>query len=362
MSSKSIFDKPFDDGTKAKLEIFKQYFEEWLPVFVSARKIYWKNVSVYDFFAGQGCDCNGYEGSPLIILKTVESLIDYIKKNDVNLKLVFNEKDTDSYNALLNNINSINSPIANFSHLHNGEFKTLFDAYYPKMQNSANFLFLDQNGIKEITEDVFAKVIQLKQTDFLFFISSSFFKRFAETKEFKKYFPTIKDDINTTSYYKIHRKVLEHYKSLIPANKEYYLAPFSIKKGSNIYGLIFGTNHTLGIEKFLSVAWKVDKQRGEANFDIDNDQISESAPTLFTEMNIPTKKQTFDKKLVEQILTSQLKTNKEVYLFTLMEGFLLKEANTVLKRLKNEKKIDFEFALINNNVHRLSKEEAIKIL
>ena len=32
--------------------------------------------------------------------------------------------------------------------------------------------FLDQYGIKHITEDVFNKIINLKQTDFLFFISS----------------------------------------------------------------------------------------------------------------------------------------------------------------------------------------------
>lgn len=32
------FTKPFDEGTKVKLEIFREYFKEWLPVFLSKKK------------------------------------------------------------------------------------------------------------------------------------------------------------------------------------------------------------------------------------------------------------------------------------------------------------------------------------
>ena len=83
----------------------------------------------------------------------------------------------------------------------------------------------------------------------------------------------------------------------IPIGKEYFLAPFSIKKPSGIYGLIFGTNHTLGIEKFLRVCWKHDKLTGEANFDIDNEKINVNKPSLFSEFNISTKRQMFDESL-----------------------------------------------------------------
>lgn len=204
------------------------------------------------------------------------------------------------------------------------------------MNRTANFIFLDQNGIKQINENVFSKLISLKQTDFLFFISSSFIKRFSEVEDFNKYLRITKQALEGKSYYHIHRIVLEYYRSLLPEGKSYFLAPFSIKKPTGIYGLIFGTNHTFGIEKFLQVCWKHDKLRGEANFDIDNEKINVNMPALFSELNIPSKKQVFDSSLREKILSGKLKTNYDVYLFALNEGFLLKDANNILKKLGEE--------------------------
>ena len=68
-----------------------------------------------------------------------------------------------------------------------------------------------------------------------------------------------------------HRAVVEHYRHL--AGGRIFFGSFSIKKGANIYGLIFGSAHPLGIEKFLRVCWKVDPVRGEANFDIDDEHM-----------------------------------------------------------------------------------------
>ena len=168
-----------------------------------------------------------------------------------------------------------------------------------------------------ITSEVFDKIISLKQTDLLFYISSYYFKRFAKTPEFQKYFSFDSNEIQNMNYYHIHRNVLQHYKSLIPANKKYYLAPFSIKKGPNIYGLIFGTNHTLGIEKFLTIAWKNDKLRGEANYDIDNESIDLTRPSLFEDFNKPNKRQVFEKNLSDNILNKKLIDKQSLYLYTL---------------------------------------------
>jgi three-Cys-motif partner protein len=362
MAVKSIFDKPFDDGTKVKLSVFESYLEKWLPVFVSRQEIIWQNIQIFDFFSGMGKDENGELGSPLRTIKIVNSYCSYIKSKNLKIRLVFNELDPDYFQALQAHLSEIKKACYYEIVLANKPFNVLFDEEYPQMTNSANFIFLDQNGIKEITHSVFKKIIALKQTDFLFFISSSFFKRFANTPEFKSYFPFDPTDIANTDYYHIHRKVLLHYKSIIPRTTRYFLAPFSIKKNSNIYGLVFGTPHTLGIEKFLSVAWKIDPITGEANYDIDNENISISKPFLFEEMNKPTKRQVFEVELEKNILNKTYKNNWDVYFSTLEEGFLLKDANTVLIKMKTAKKIDFDFKLISENLHKCSSPEPIKIL
>lgn len=359
MASRSIFNKPFDEGTLSKLEIFENYFREWLPVFVSPQKVYWENIQIFDFFSGAGRDCNNVQGSPLIILKVINEYASFINSKKLKVRIVLNELNVDYHAALLKNIQEFEL-VANVNvEIFNLPFAVVFENEFSKMANSANFLFLDQNGIKEITSDVFKRITSLKTTDFLFFISSSFFKRFSDTPEFSSYFPFTRDEIVNTDFYHIHRKVLGYYKSLIPVDKAYYLAPFSIKKIKNIYGLIFGTNHTFGIEKFLNVAWKLDKLRGEANYDIDNEKISTNAPFLFEELSKPTKRQLFEENFEKLIINGTLKSNTEAYSFALNEGFQLKDANQVLRKLIKSKKISLNSSLINEKLHKCLSENIV---
>jgi len=103
---------------------------------------------------------------------------------------------------------------------------------------------------------------------------------------------------------------------------DYYLAPFSIRKGPNVYGLVFGSRHPRGIDKFLQVAWK-HSLGGEANFDIDEDFLIKNQYDLFTGYVEKSKKiGIFEKELKELILSKKLITNKQIYIFTITQGFL----------------------------------------
>jgi len=358
MAGKNLFRKPFDDGTLAKLEIFEDYFKEWLPVFIANSNPIWKQIQIFDLFGGEGRDINGILGSPMRILSVLNYNKALIKQSGVKIKIVVNEFEKSKYELLVPNLESIVDKSIYEIEYYNEDFLKVFSDNYEPMKQSVNFLFLDQNGIKQITENIFSKLIELKQTDFLFFISSSYIHRFAEVEEFNRYLKITRQDLSGKSYYHIHRIVLNYYRSLIKKGKDYFLAPFSIKKPSGVYGLIFGSNHTYGMEKFLSVCWKHDKLTGEANFDIDNEKIDLKRPSLFAELNVPNKRQIFEERLSKQILSGDLKTNIDVYLFSLNEGFLFKDANIILKDLKGKNKIDFEFKLISSKLH---KEPTLKI-
>jgi three-Cys-motif partner protein len=357
MPPKNLFDKPFDDGTLAKLEIFRDYFKEWLPVFITNPK--WKEIQIFDFFAGQGKDSNGVMGSPMIIISILNQNIAQIKASGVKIKMILNEVE-DYFNFMKQNVESIAEKNFYDIEYYNEDFTKVFNQYYPSMKRTANFMFLDQNGIKQISENIFDKIISLKQTDFLFFISSSFIKRFADLESFQRYLKISRQDLIGKSYYHIHRIVLNYYRNLIP-DKKYFLAPFSIKKPTGIYGLIFGTNHSYGLEKFLNVCWRHDKLTGEANFDIDNEKIDLSKPSLFEQFNIPSKRQVFEKELKENILKKSLKTDLEVYTYTLNEGFLPKDANKILNELKASKHLDVNFKTTTSKVHKIENPQQIKI-
>jgi len=49
------------------------------------------------------------------------------------------------------------------------------------------------------------------------------------------------------------------------------------------------------------VAWREDKRTGEADYDIDDDRIDSTTPSLFEEMNVPRKVQVFGRKLRDKV-------------------------------------------------------------
>lgn len=359
MAVRNLFRKPFDEGTIVKLKLYADYLKEWAPVFLSKKVPIWKTVQIFDFFAGQGKDSLDNPGSPLIAYGVIKSFEKLIIERGLTVILHLNELDEDKYNSLVECLQGCEGKFQ--IKTYKQDFKSLFNESYESMKGSANFLFFDQNGIKEITSELFARIIVLKQTDFLFFISSSYFRRFANTPEFQKYFPLDPIEMQNIDYYHIHRKVLAHYKTLIPFGKTYYLAPFSIRKERNIYGLIFGTNHTLGIEKFLNVAWKNDGVRGEANYDIDSERIDIHSPSLFPQLNVPSKRDVFEKSLTMKILSGEIDRRYDAYLYALNEGFLLKDANTVLKKLWNDKKIKSVIEYISTDLHKNKQDIPIII-
>jgi hypothetical protein len=200
--------------------------------------------------------------------------------------------------------------------------------------NAANLLFLDQNGVKQVQPDRFLEIVGLVRTDFLFFISSSMVNRFRCEPSIIDRVPVCPEDLGRMNCTNVHRIVTDAYRKLLPADKRYFVAPFSIKKGANVYGLVFGSGHPLGMEKFLSKCWALDEQRGEANFDIDGEGIDRTAPTLFPEeMDRPKKTKLFAQELEDAVLCRRVGTNKAAFIFALERGFLGRHAKEVLASL-----------------------------
>lgn len=373
MAKKDIHKSSFDDGTKIKLHILKEYFKEWLPVFTKRKELFWKNIYVYDFFAGEGTDVDGQLGSPLLIIDEIKTHCQALKDRSISCNLIFNEFDCSKVEVLNSKIQtqkescsredicpSKNSEACPFKlEIHNKDFQTFFSEIYSKISKESKlprFMFLDQYGIKQITNDVFRKLVSLNRTDFIFFISSSFADRFADMHEFKQYLNLSREDFDIGRPHQCHRVIFNYYKYLIPSDTQYYLAPFSIKKKNNIYGLIFGTNHTLGIEKFLNICWKINEQTGDANFDIDNEKINKTQPSLFAEFDVPNKLYLFKEELKNKIFSKQICSNVEMYNFAFEMGCLPKHANDVIKEMISNKELKKKPSLLNTNVHKINKE------
>lgn len=332
--TKDINKDLFAEETKLKLNIFRDCFKEWIPVFV--HNPYVKGIYIYDFFAGSGKDIEGTYGSPLILLDEIKGKDnDYccsIKDSGKIIHCVFNEYIAKKSSELQYNINlylneckskcSIDECIyENKCHFPNRDFKDLVGSenFRKILANDsfAKFILLDQYGFKNVDKDVFQLLVDSPKTDFIFFIATSFISRFIKLPAVTAYFDKEKINFDRTKGRECHRTIANYFRSLIPVNKEYYLHHFTIRKGSNYYGLIFGSNHTYGMEKFLDVCWKQDKFSGEANIDLEGDY---EEGTLFYQQGESNKKQRIKKELMSAILKGEITDNISGMKYVMTKG------------------------------------------
>lgn len=331
----------FDDTTQTKVDIFSLYARAWLPVFLSRETRGLHSVHIFDFFAGPGEDSTGCKGSPLRLLDEIgrTSGLGGWKSVTVHLHL---------FDKSERNIAQLRTAIAKLAHDNPNlrvtieclDFESAFDRARRVLADpgAAKLVLMDQFGVSAVNDEVFQALVAAPRCDFLFFIASSTLYRFREH-------PSIKQKIDVPSdYFQTHRQVHEYYKKLLPARSEYYLAPFSLKRNSNINGIIFGSSHPRGIDKFLQVAWAKDELTGEANFDIDHDSLrGPTLPLLGILEETPRKVGLFEAELEDRLLAGEFVNEAQLLRFCYERGMLGKHASPVLRKLKTANQISLDF-------------------
>ncbi|MDD3946156.1 MAG: three-Cys-motif partner protein TcmP [Bacteroidales bacterium] len=342
MPRKNIHCEPFSEETITKLEIFESYAGEWLPIFIMAGA---KVLCIFDFFAGTGHDSIGVPGSPIRILTKIKKQIELIVQKKTKVHFFVNEYDAKKFEFLKESCELFlaENPEINRAgvklHYFNKDFAELYDILEPCIGKYPSLVYLDQNGVKFTADKYFLNISQKPTTDFLYYISSSYVKRFGSTEEFKKVFKVNMDEVCKKPYKYIHQTILEYLRARLPNGSHVRLYPFTIKKHTNYYGIIFGASNDRAIDKFLKTVWDVNGVNGAANFDIDDD-VNKSQGVLFGEQPL-TKIQSFQKKLRELILTGEIKTNFDAFKFTLNEGHIGKHAMLEIKKMKEEGLISY---------------------
>lgn len=337
--------KPFDEATLTKLMIFEDYAKEWLPTFIMGE---YKELWIFDFFAGPGYDKNGVEGSPIRILRQIKNQIGNIFQKNTKINLCFNEFDKDKFDKLQESCNMYikhNSELSRaqiYIEYCNKDFEVLFFEKISTIKNKPSLVYIDQNGIKFLSDKYFLELANTNTADFLYYVSSSYFLRFGETPEFKGNINIDIEKAKKNPYKYIHKSILEQLKSRLPQDTKLSLYPFTIKKGTNIYGIIFGAKHPRAVDKFLKTSWKRNELNGEANFDINNDGEKSLYQQDLFGTPIYNKIEEFSMKLQNLILKGEIDNNKKAYDFTLKEGHIDKHASEVILKMKKDKLITFE--------------------
>ena len=291
MAYKDLHEEPFDESTIAKLEIFEDYAQAWIPTFVMQGI---PVICIFDFFAGTGYDKKGVAGSPIRILEKIKEQIGFIYQKKVKVKIYLNEfepnkKEQKKFELLKKaclEYLELNKSVKQAIDIeyYNENFEDLFPKLISVVRQYPSLVYLDQNGIKFLSDKYLLELEKTRQTDFLYFVSSSYFKRLGHTTEFKRHVDLDIELLKKNPYKFIHRNVIEQLRTKLPLNSDLKLYPFSLKKGANIFGIVFGAKHPLAVDKFLNIAWKRNPVNGDANFDIDDDS-KKGQLDMFVEKN-----------------------------------------------------------------------------
>lgn len=339
MSAKDLHTRAFDEGTLAKLEIFEDYAEAWIPTFVMSNA---PTLAIFDFFAGQGYDVNGVPGSAIRILEKIRDQIGNIESKGTRIHLTLNEFKGTKFELLVKSCTEFlgNNPrvaaVVDVSY-HNKDFQILFPAILPKIGTAPSLVYLDQNGIKFTSSEYLLQLEKKPLTDFLYFVSSSYLLRFGDHEAFRKHLDFDLEEAKKDPYRFIHRHIVAQLRNLLPNSSKLMLYPYSIKKGSNIYGIVFGASHPRAVDKFLKVAWNRSAANGEANFDIDDDE-SKAQPDLWNRKPL-TKLEQFEQAVRSRLLSGEIASNEELLKFAYSQGHLGSHAAAVARQLKKNREI-----------------------
>lgn len=370
MAYKDLHEEPFDESTIAKLEIFEDYAQAWIPTFVMQGV---PTICIFDFFAGTGYDKNRVAGSPIRILEKIREQIGYIFQKKVKVKVYLNE--FEPLKREQKKFEFLQSACFEYLEMHkdvkraieieyfNENFEDLFPKLILEIMQFPSLVYLDQNGIKFLSDKYLLELERTRQTDFLYFVSASYFWRFGDSKEFKEHLDIDMIEAKKDPYKFIHRNIIEQLRKKLPNNTKVKLYPFSLKKGANIHGIIFGASHPRAVDKFLSIAWKRNETNGQANFDIDDD-ASKKQLDIWAGKKL-TKIEEFKENLRTKVLAGQIKNNFDALHFVHDEGHIGNHAADSLKEMKKNREITYDGTsplVTYDNVYKNIKKMEYKIL
>lgn len=343
------------EHSQAKLNFYKNYLLRYLAILLN--DVHTKQINIYDVFCGIGIYSDGNQGSPIIAMDIIQELLE--KYPSKSITLTINDKDKSKVNFVKKYIDENYKGVCTVNSFSLDAVEMLKDVNQSIMETKRgvkNLVFIDPYGYKEIYKNDILNIMNSKNSEIILFLPIAQMYRFSdaaisdeENNSYKHLRRFIKEffDANHpfhTEKIKHQLKYVDYIKEAISFNDDFYSASYSIQRDSkNYYALFFITNHIYGLDRIVETKWKLDNNCGEGF-------KQEKDTTLFTDMfeeedkvNCLDRLEISLKKYLKTI-----KTNNEIYEFTLKIGYMPKQTNEILKALKDKNSLKFSEEKKNN--------------
>lgn len=336
------------EHSQAKLDFYKNYLWRYLTVLL--QDLYTTKVNIYDVFCGTGIYENGGKGSPIIAMDAIKKMIKKYPTKQISLTI------NDVYEARVGSakayIENNYSSICNLLNVYNTDvsemLKLVIDKISKTKSKEKNLIFIDPYGYKEIYKKDILSIMQAGKSEIILFLPISNMYRFSkialvdEDNASYQHLQRFIEDFFEDKEHPIYDGNFEHQLQYIDFIKNalsfqnIYSASYTIQRDTkNYYALFFLTSHIYGLHQIIETKWKLDEHIGEGF-------IQAQEKHLFTEdFNLEKHKEHFSKfEENMKIFLKEYRSNKEIYEFTLVQGFRSKHANQLMDKIENN--LEFE--------------------
>lgn len=326
------------EHSEVKIRLLKLYLDRYLNILTFSK--YVGDIYVFDLFCGEGIYNEGGKGSPIIILEVIKE----IHKNENKAKKKghfichFNDFNKEKINKLWEEIKKGNLFSTSFGRLSctSIDYKDLFPqvlSQVNRLRNDKAFIFIDPYGYKDISVKHIVSLLRNRKTEVLLFLPTQFMFRFEKKgapESLKKFINELvpKDKWpNSSTGIDFIENLTEYFRKAVGDN--FFVDSFIITRDKNqFFSLFFFTSHIYGFDRMLEAKWEIDKEEGRGWY-------YEKTLSLFNSRPLKPNTVKFEEALIS-FLKEDLKTNGEIYEFTIRNGHLSGHANDILTRLQNE--------------------------
>ncbi len=336
-----------EEHSKEKVAFYEKYLDLYLTVLLNAE--YVKAINIYDIFCGIGIyDGDGSKGSPIVAMESIKRQLKiHWKHKNKPISLLINDGHKDRIQVAKNYIeNNCNNKCTFLAH--NLDAKEIFPLVINQIKNKSkenHLVFIDPHGYKDIYKKDIVDIMEAGKSEILIFLPVHLMYRFLKPS---------KEDKENPSYEPLRRFMTEfnlEYDASLPQeyiagiekafciDSKYYSASYRLRaeNSNNYYALFFITKHIRGLEKAIDTKWKLDELCGEGFEKTQHKSLFEEEEKEDKKENCIAK---FKDKLIEYLYTER--TNNEIYTFSLINGFLIKQANDILRQLSTDNKLCFD--------------------
>ena len=345
-----------EEHSKEKVAFYEKYLNLYLTVLINTQ--YVKAINIYDIFCGVGIyDGDGSKGSPVVAMECIKKQLKIHWKNrDKLINLLINDGDKKRVNIAKNYIEKHCNNKCIFSAF-NLESKEIFSSVIDKIKKSKkdenHLIFIDPHGYKDIYKNDIVNIMEAGKSEILIFLPIHLMYRFLKPtqndKENPSYIPLRRFmtefglEYNATSP----QEYIAHIENAFLCNEKYYTASYRLQAdSSNLYALFFITKHIKGLEKAIDTKWELDELCGEG---FEKKQPKSLFESEYKEEKKENCIEKFKDKLIEFLHTER--TNNEIYIFALTNGFLIKHTNAILRQLDRKNKLIFDRDIRKNSFY-----------